>query len=269
MVRARVLDGADRRAAPAEPVRVVAAGARRRVVVGRAQQHEDRGARHLRGAVRDAAGRVERDVGGEARAALVDDGAPERLERAVERDLAAARESDDADPRGIDARVGGEEPERRERVGEVGHGRELALVARGRRDPAQAEAFDRERRDAEGLEPARPPVLAASQHPAAAVGNHHRRHRPGGVRGQDEVPGDDHAVRSPLHERGRPARRDGTELDAAGAPVGQRGHGLGVCPGSADETQREPGQRQEAQRSHAPQPRYRAQAGHGVVAAAP
>jgi hypothetical protein len=62
-------------------------------------------------------------VRGEA-AVVRDDRAAERLERGVERDLAALGEADDADALGIDARMRAEQPQRGQGVGDVGRGGE-------------------------------------------------------------------------------------------------------------------------------------------------
>jgi hypothetical protein len=50
----------------------------------------------------------------------VDDGAAERFQRSIERDDAAAREADNTDVLGVNSRMGGKQPQRRQRAGDVG-----------------------------------------------------------------------------------------------------------------------------------------------------
>ena len=89
VVRAVVGDHLDRHTFGRKPGRIVAAGRRRRVVVGAAQQHQDRRAAHLLGAIGDAAGRVEGHVRGKAEV-TAEYTASQRLQAGVEGNLAAA-----------------------------------------------------------------------------------------------------------------------------------------------------------------------------------
>jgi len=154
---------------------------------------------------------------------VVEDRAPERLERGVERDLAALGEADHPDAIRVDARMRGEQAQRGQRVGHVRGGGEASLVGRGLADVAGREAVDHEGGQAEGAEAVRPGRLP-HVHPTAAVGDHHGGHAAGRVLGQPEG-ADHHGTRRGLAPGESEVAGGGPtlEVDLAHPAVGQGG----------------------------------------------
>ncbi len=213
------------------------------------RQEQQRRAGHPGRGVPVAAVRVERHVRGEA-TLVVEDPASERLERGVERDLAALGEADDPDAVRVDARMRGEQAQRGQRIGHVRGGGKAALVGRGLADVAGREAVDHEGGQAEGAETVRPGRLP-HVHPTAAVGDHHGGHAGGRVLGQPER-ADDHRTRGRLAPREGEVAGGGPalEVNLAHPPVGQGGDRRASLPRRAA---REPAD--QAQSRHQPRQR--------------
>src|SRR5260370_14233954 len=188
MLRSGVDLDLDPRAFGLELVCVLRAGRHANISIRTADQHVDRRTSGLWLEILDPARRVERYMQGEAEAAR--QGAPgATLVRRQQRDTAALGEAEDSDPGRINARMGGQRLQCRERI--VGHFLigYCRLIVYGAGNSPRLERIQHERRYIHRHHLPRVTELVRLFHAAATMLNDHRRHF-AGTSWEKELAGD-------------------------------------------------------------------------------